>query len=524
MLAWMAHLGFSLTLDCISREGGQTGCKEAARGFPVHRPNIVLIMSDNQPADLLGCYGNDEVQSPHIDALASKGIRFNNAYCVNAMCSPCRASALTGLMPSQHGVHNWLDDTLMEHWPQNWSAIGEFDNFPTLIKQAGYTTAMIGKFHLGVPFEPQLAFDHWVTFPHGHTTSFYDNDVIDQEKRYRFSGHTVDFFTDKTVEFLESQKDKERPFFAFVPYNGPYGHWPAIKGRAQNQFADLYDETRMTSIPREGLNTKVIDRFGLRLKEGYGEIREQFKGPLLLPNNMESLRNYFSQVSLIDHGVGKIVDTLRQTGQLENTIFIYTSDHGFSLGHNGIWGHGMATWPASTHRPSFNIPLVIGGGAVSAPTNVCDDMISQIDLFPTLLKVAGVEPPLNVKSSANDFSRYLRGGPQSWPEEIYMEQEETRAIRSRKWLYMRRFKGVASHPLEDELYDLEHDPFEKTNLIHHGKLSKIGAELSEKISVFFDNYSVPQFDLWRGGRAKSNVSYENFWKEAWGEEWHPRLR
>ena len=134
----------------------------------IKRPNILLFMSDNQPADLLGCCGNDEVQTPHLDRLAGRGVRFDNAYCVNAMCSPCRASVLTGLMPSQHGIHNWLDDRLVDHWPKNWSAIGEFANIPTLLKEAGYATALIGKFHLGVPFIPQLAFDHWVTFPHGH--------------------------------------------------------------------------------------------------------------------------------------------------------------------------------------------------------------------------------------------------------------------------------------------------------------------------------------------------------------------
>ena len=105
------------------------------------RPNVILIMSDNQPADLLGCYGNDEVSTPHIDGLAARGMKFANAYCVNAMCSPCRASVMTGLMPSQHGIHNWLDDTLAPHWPHNWSAISEFNTLPQMFKQQGYKTA-----------------------------------------------------------------------------------------------------------------------------------------------------------------------------------------------------------------------------------------------------------------------------------------------------------------------------------------------------------------------------------------------
>ena len=486
------------------------------------RPNIILIMSDNQPADLLGCYGNEEVVTPHIDRLARRGVRFSQAYCVNAMCSPCRASVLTGLMPSQHGVHNWLDDHLMHKWPDKWSAIGEFETLPSFIKQAGYATALIGKFHLGVPFEPQLAFDHWVTFPHGHTTSFYGNEVIDQEERYRFEGHSVDYFADKTVEFIDHQAGREEPFFAFVPFNGPYGHWPSIKGRAANEFAELYDETPMHTIPREGLSSEVIDRFGLRLQEAGGQLREQFKGPLLLPNNVDSLRNYFSQVSLIDKGVGRILAALEASGAADNTLVIYTADHGFSLGHNGIWGHGLATWPSTTHRPSFNIPLVMAGGPVTRKGVVCDDFVSQTDLFPTLTHLVGSDGRPSLASPARDIGCHLVGAPGHARDAVFMEQEETRAIRTDKWLYMKRFKDAPSHPLTDALYDLEVDPYEKDNIIGRADAREIVDQLSARIDQHFADYSSPEFDLWQGGSAKSNVSFEGFWKDAWGKNWCPR--
>jgi arylsulfatase A-like enzyme len=141
----------------------------------INRPNILMIMTDNQPADMLGCYGNDEVLTPHIDQLAATGTRFSNAFCVNAMCSPCRASVLTGLMPSAHGVHTWLDDGLASEWPEDWNAIGEFATLPGQLKSAGYSTALIGKYHLGQPWRAPADYDHWVTFPHGHTVSFHGN-------------------------------------------------------------------------------------------------------------------------------------------------------------------------------------------------------------------------------------------------------------------------------------------------------------------------------------------------------------
>ena len=483
------------------------------------RPNIILFMSDNQPAEMLGCYGNDEINTPHLDRLAARGTRFQNAYCVNAMCSPCRASVLTGLMPSQHGIHNWLDDRLMELWPTNWSAIGEYTNIPTVIKQAGYTTALIGKFHLGVPFAPQLAFDHWVTFPHGHTTSFYNNDVIDQEERYRFAGHTVDFFTDKTIEFLEHQAGEHDPFFAFVPYNGPYGHWPAIRGRPDIKFAELYDNADMHSIPREGLSNEVLERFGLRVAEG--GVREQFKGPLLLPNNVESLRNYFAQISLIDSSVGRILETLERLQLDENTIVIYTSDHGFSLGHNGIWGHGAAAFPASAHRTSYHIPLIVAGGGLAEGV-ACDNLISQIDLFPTLASLVGApEARPSLASSARDLGPALRGQDLEGPDQVFYEQEETRAIRTPDWLFAARFQGAQSYPMQDELYRLEDDRAEKVNLIDQQDMSEVASELRTRVASFFETYSVPKYDLWRQGVAKSNVTYAKLWQDAWGEDWAP---
>ena len=136
------------------------------------RPNILLIMTDNQSADFLGCYGNHEVKTPNIDLLSKEGMKYTSAYCTNAMCSPCRASVLTGLMPTAHGIHNWLDDKLEDLWPEDWNAIGEFESFPQKLKDAGYNNALIGKYHLGKAWKSPKAFDHWVTFPHGHTKAF----------------------------------------------------------------------------------------------------------------------------------------------------------------------------------------------------------------------------------------------------------------------------------------------------------------------------------------------------------------
>ena len=150
---------------------------------------------------------------------------------------------------------------------------------------------------------------------------------------------------------------------------------------------------------------------------------------------------------------------------------------------------------------------------------VCDEMVSQIDLFPTLLGLAQAETETSMASSANDLGAYLKGETQEWREAVFMEQEEMRAVRTKDWLYVKRFQGAASYPLTDELYDLQADPHEKINLIDDDKHNAIKVELSGVIDDFFDNYSSAEYDLWKGGSAKSNVSFARFWRDAWGEDW-----
>jgi len=480
-------------------------------------------MSDNQSADMLGCYGNAELVTPHLDALARDGVRFDEAYCVNAMCSPCRASVLTGLMPSRHGVHNWLDDGLADRWPEKWNAIGEFETFPQRFKDAGYQTALIGKFHLGEAQHRWEAFDHWVTFPHGHTVSFRGNEMFDNGERFFCEGHSVEYFTDKTVEFIEQRSAPEQPFFAFVPYNGPYGHWPAIKGESGTEFDAVYEHTPMASIPREGLNADVVRRFALRVLEAGGMPHERFMGPLLLPNHVASLRNYYAQISLIDAGVGRILETLRARGELQNTIVVYTADHGFSLGNHGIWGHGMASWPSTLHRASTRIPLIITWPAQLRAHNrtaAVGGLNTQLDLGPTLLELAGLTPSLNAPSPARSFATGLaRGRPAR--NAVYLEQEETRAIRTDEWLLMHRFDGAPSYPLTDSLYNVSSDVSERAP--RDCADEPYYASLKGDLQAFFEQHSDPRYDLWRGGSVKSNCAYSPLWRDAWGADWAPQF-
>jgi arylsulfatase A-like enzyme len=151
------------------------------------RPNVVMIMTDNQGAWTLGCYGNEDIRTPGIDALAARGVRFSNAYCVNSVCSPSRATWFTGLIPSQHGVHCFLggEKPDAQMGTDAYCTIEEFENLPSALHRKGYACGLSGKWHLGDSLNPQLGFDYWFTKPKGGTSEFCDSEMIWQGEVYK---------------------------------------------------------------------------------------------------------------------------------------------------------------------------------------------------------------------------------------------------------------------------------------------------------------------------------------------------
>jgi arylsulfatase A-like enzyme len=483
------------------------------------KPNIIFIMIDNHYAKLLGTYGNEEIHTPHLDRMADQGIKFNNAFCTNGMCSPTRSSFLTGLMPSQHGVHSWLDDRIMDRWPENWCAIREFTTLSEILKEKGYKTALIGKWHMGMPFKPQAGFDYWVTFPDGHTRSFYNNTMIENGKEYKYPGHSVDYFSEKAVEYIKAHDpESDSPYFMFLTYNAPYGHWPALKGPAKNRFARLYEKTEMKLVPREGISQKAIDYYNLKKNmsgEGvdYGTLCK-------LPNDLTTMRNFYSQMSMVDDGVGQVMAALKQNGQDKDTLIFYTADHGFSLGQHGFWGHSEATWPSNTHNVAFNIPLIVRHTDHIAPLQESNLLVSQVDYAATILDYVGLGDFEIPNSPGNSLAPLLKGERLGeWSDAVFMEQEETRAIRTRKWLYMKRYEGSKTYRFEDEMYDLVNDPGEYQNLIADPEYVDVAKELRDRIDAFFEKYSDQKYDLWKGGTAKGNSDRPWLWKDVWGKNW-----
>ena len=444
--------------------------------------NLVLILTDNQGAWTLGCYGNPDIRTPNIDRLAGEGMRFERCYSVNAVCSPTRATLLTGLIPSQHGVHCYLAAGRAQIGPNAYSTIAEFRTLPEILAEAGYVCGLSGKWHLGDNLNPQEGFTYWITKPHGHTTTFYDAQVIENGEIRKEPQYLTDLWTDHGIRFI--QQNKDRPFFLFLSYNGPYGLGGSLLKPARNRHAEYYADKELKSFPR-------------------GPVHPWLQSNRQYVNNPIAMRRYAAEISGVDDGMGRIMDTLQQLGLDENTLVVLTADQGHSGGQNGMWGMGDHSRPLHTFDSTMHVPLIyrhptgIPAGATSRL------MTSSYDVFPTLLSYLGLkeEIPDQPKSPGRDYSAVLRGEKIDWDDVVFYEYENCRTIRTPQWkLTLRRFPDGP-----DELYHVEQDPGERHNLIGNAQFTSIQEEMTQRLNAFFNHHADPKYDLWHGGGSKSHL-------------------
>jgi arylsulfatase A-like enzyme len=467
----IARWTVAVTIACINLSAAIAN-EAATSDSP--RVNVVLIVTDNHGAWTLGCYGNPDIKTPNLDQMAAEGVRFAQAFSSNPVCSPTRATLLSGLMPSQHGVHNYLN--------AQYNTLDEFDTLPEILSRAGYACGIVGKWHLG-PFDQpgQEDFTHWVVKQGGHTPSFYKTMVMDDTgRKHRIESHTTPFWTRHAVNFIE--KNKHRPFFLYLAYNGPYGLHTCIRGEPKNRHAGTYANNEMMSYPREPMHPWLRTN------------REHI-------SNVSSMRNYASQVSLVDDGVGEVLATLKRIGVERNTLVIFTADQGMAGGHGGFWGMGDHTTPRTMYDWTLHIPLIVRQpGKVVAGKSV-DHLVANYDILPSLLHQIGLaeEIPSQPHGPGRDFSPLLRGEQIEWGDVMFGEYDASiRMIRTDRWKYIARAdKGPR------QLFDLAADPDEQINLHDNPEYAEIRTTFEQRLTYFFDTYSDPLWNRWSpGGTSK----------------------
>jgi arylsulfatase A-like enzyme len=329
------------------------------------RPNILVFLTDDHAQWAVNCYGSD-IGTPSMDYLARTGARMANAYTPCPVCSPARVSFWTGRLPSQHGIHDWIHEpTHTEPWLTGETTLAQ------LLQAAGYQTGMVGKWHCGQSWVPQSGFDYYLgenkeQYPHRGICRFTENG-----QPVEYQGQRSAFVTERGLDFLR-RRDKTRPFFLFVGYvdtHSPFREHP-------ERLVEPLRSSHFTSIPNE----KYV-----------GPGRAKFSVPIGPEQRQEHLAQYHASVEYIDEQVGAFLDYLEANGELDNTLVVYTSDHGHMNGHHGLYTKGNATIPQNFYDESIRVPCLLrwpgrirAGQVNTAPVNHCD-------LFQTLLDASGTK-------------------------------------------------------------------------------------------------------------------------------------
>ena len=469
------------------------------------RPNILLIMSDNQSPSLLGAYGNQVIRTPNIDQLAAEGMLFERAYATSGVCSPARAVLFTGLIPSATGVHNGLPP----QFPiEQYSAIAEYRNWPQTLADAGYKTALIGKYHLGTHAVPTLGFEHWVTFGGGHTVSFTDVEVFDNGERYNVAdadGHLTDLWTRHAVNYIREHDADSGPFFLWLSYNGPYILPPTVNEQPVSRFAGSYADAPLP-MPQHRVHP-YLRKWEQDSEEQEDAALEGGTYPwaaIDALNNRQAMLNIAAETTHVDDGVGQVLQALDDAGVTADTLVIYLSDQGSSYGQLGLWGNSSWAVPPPAYNANMQVPLIFRHPGQIPAATTAESMINQYDVLPTVLDYVGLGHLELARSPGNSFLPMLRGETMEWEDVVFHEYMTTRVVQTRRWKYTKRFMDPP-----DELYDMAADPGETTNLVNHPDYAQVVVEMEARLVEFFALYADPEFDLWRGGTGKARLFYED---------------
>lgn len=439
------------------------------------RPNILFFLTDDQRQDALSCYGNQILSTPHMDRVATGGLRFADMFVTNSLCRPSRTSMLTGQYSHTHGV---LHNSDGRNLPGRGALLPDQITFPHLLQRAGYWNVIVGKWHL---LNEPGGFAHSAIFP--GQGDYQDPVLIVNGARMRFRGHSCDVVGDNALQFL-ADRPKDKPFCLLVHFKAPHRQWiPAP--RYANRFKDVtipeprtFNDTlagRPRAIQQTAMNVGDMPDF-----ENRGCPTTLSRNEKKKCNLQELVKNYYRVLLSVDENVGRVLDYLDKQKLAENTVVFYGSDNGFFLGDHGFMDKRLM------YEESIRVPLMIRDPTRAAKGAVDRQHLAlNIDLAPTILELAGVPVPGNMQGRS--LTPMLEGKAPQWRESFLYEYYEypgshcarkNRGVRTRNWKYIHFWEM----PEEHELYDLEKDPGELNNLAgnpaYAAKLGEMRAELA----------------------------------------------
>ena len=426
--------------------------------------NVVLVLVDDHRYDAMGHLGHPFLETPHMDRLARGGANFTAGYVTTSLCSPSRASVLTGMYAHTHRV---VDNNNLV--PQ------ETVFFPQYLQTAGYDSAFFGKWHMGgSTAAPRPGFDRWVSFRGQGTYLPSPNGLNVDGQRVPQQGYLTDEITDYCIDWLNSRTG-ERPFFIYLSHKAVHAHFTAAE-RHQGRYADA----AWTPPPTMALtaeNSRGKPRWVLDQRNSWHGVDFAYHGKIDF--NLEQFyRDYCETLLAVDDSLGRVMDTLAEKGWLEETLIIYMGDNGFCFGEHGLIDKRTA------YEASMRVPFMAHCPALFDGGQSITEVVANIDVAPTILHAAGLQPPPEMQGRS--FLNLLQGTETNWRDallyEYYWERNfpqtpTIHAIRTHRWKYI-HYLGIWD---TDELYDMQNDPLERRNLINDPALQGRIADLKDRM-------------------------------------------
>ncbi|WP_406287608.1 sulfatase-like hydrolase/transferase [Streptomyces sp. NBC_00209] len=423
--------------------------------------NFLVVLTDDQGRWAMP-HRMPELHMPHLARIREGALELDQFYCASPVCSPARASLMTGRMPSAHGVHDWLaGETHPDAQPDHY--LHGQPTTPEVLSGAGYTCMMSGKWHVGDSRWPAPGFSRWYAHRSGGGP-YYDAPVWDNGSPVAEPGYLTHAITDNAVRFLR-ERDREAPFYLQVNYTAPHSPWidnhPA-------RYLDHYAGCDFPSVPREPRHPWTEPR------------RSAFQAAFDDP--VPHLAGYCASLSAVDDGLAELRAELEAQDMWDSTVLLYTADNGFSCGHHGLWGKGNGTFPLNFWDNSVRVPAVVR--VPGGPRGVSDRLVSGASWHATVCELAGVAPPGDQWGVSESFAGLLRGETRQQPETVVVlaEYGQGRMITDGRWKLVLRSEGP------DELYDQHDDPHERENLFGAARARGTQRDLTTALHDWFAHH------------------------------------
>ncbi len=461
------------------------------------RANVVFILTDDHRFDAMSCAGHPFLETPHLDAIAANGAFVKNAFVTTSLCSPSRASILTGLYTHKHGV---IDNN--RPVPEGTKF------FPQYLQAAGYDTAFIGKWHMGGQHdEPRPGFDHWISFRgQGNYLAPGPNYTINVNgERVKQKGYITDELTDYALEWLGERKPSEKPFFMYLSHKAVHANFTPAE-----RHAGKYADADLSFLPR-GENITAENNAPRWVRDQ----RNSWHGIDFSYHSAKGLdylyRRYCESVLAVDDSVGRVMDKLKEMGVHDNTLVIYMGDNGFMWGEHGLIDKRVA------YEESIRVPMLMQFPNRFAGGKTLEHVVGNIYIGPTILDAANLPKPPEMDGQS--FLELPTNPDLPWRDYfLYVYYWEKNFPQTPTQFALRgdRFKYITYYGLwdTDELYDLTTDPKETKNLIHDAAYKSVAKEMEDRLYAMLSDKGGMQIPMNQPAGGSSNKR----WKERGGDE------